>query len=200
MAESVRESYNKICGQWSDFCIKRKVNKCIEDFAELLKPQCKVLDVGCGIGYPIADYLAKRGFIVTGIDVSEEMIKRAESLNLPGAKFFTEDILNFHPDEQYEAIIAFDSLWHIEHDRQEDIYKILSSLMVSGGMLLFTHGKEDGEIIGTMFGEKFYHSAIDGERVKSLLKENGFEILSFIENYIEETTSDRDLLVVAKKI
>ena len=200
MVDSVRESYNKICGQWSDFCISRKVNKCIEDFAELLKPQCRILDVGCGTGFPIDDYLAKRGFIVTGIDISEEMIKRAESLNLPGAKFLTEDILNFHPDEQYEAIIAFDSLWYIEHDRQEDIYKILSSLMISGGMLLFTHGKEDGEIIGTMFGEKFYNIAIDGERVKSLLKENGFEILSFIENYMEETTGDRDLLVVAKKV
>ena len=200
MAESVRESYNKICSQWSDFCIKRKVNKCIEDFAGLLEPKCKVLDVGCGTGYPITAYLANRGFIVTGIDVSEEMIKRAESLNLPGAKFLTDDILKFHPDEQFGAIIAFDSLWHIEHDRQEDIYKILSSLMVSGGMLLFTHGKEDGEIIGTMFGEKFYHSAIDGERVKSLLKKSGFKILSFIENYREKTTGDRDLLVVAKKI
>lgn len=130
MAENVRESYNKICGQWSDFCSSRKVNKCIEDFAELLEPQCKILDVGCGTGYPIDDYLANRGFIVTGIDISEEMIKRAESLKLPNAKFFTEDILKFYPDEQYEAIIAFDSLWHIEHDRQEDIYNFI-----------FTYGK-----------------------------------------------------------
>ena len=90
MVDGVRESYNKICGQWSDFCSSRKVNKCIEDFAELLKTQCKILDVGCGIGFPIDNYLAKRGFLVTGIDISEEMIKRAESLNLPKAKFLTE--------------------------------------------------------------------------------------------------------------
>lgn len=200
MVKYVKDSYNKICGQWSDFCSKRKVNKCIVDFTQLLEPGCRVLDVGCGTGYPIAAYLAENGFSVTGVDVSEEMIKRAESLKLPNAEFFTEDILNFHTDKKFSAVIAFDSLWHIEHDRQKDIYGILSSLMESGGMLLFTHGRTDGEIISEMFGEKFYNSAIDGERIKSLLKENGFEILSFIENYIEETTGDRDLLVIAKKL
>lgn len=200
MVKYVRDSYNKICGQWSDFCSKRKVNKCIADFAQLLEPGCSVLDVGCGTGYPIAAYLVENGFSVTGVDVSEEMIKRAESLKLPNAEFFTEDILNFHTDKKFSAVIAFDSLWHIEHDRQKDIYKILSSLTESGGMLLFTHGRTDGEIISEMFGEKFYNSAIDGERIKSLLKENGFEILSFVENYIEETTGDRDLLVIAKKL
>lgn len=200
MVKYVKDSYNKICGQWSDFCSKRKVNKCIVDFAQLLEPGCSVLDVGCGTGYPIAAYLAESGFSVTGVDISEEMIKRAESQKLPNADFFAEDILDFHADKKFSAVIAFDSLWHIEHDRREDIYKILSSFMESSGMLIFTHGRTDGEIISKMFGEKFYNSAIDGERIKSLLRESGFEILSFIENYKEETTGDRDLLVIAKKL
>ena len=50
-----------------------------------------------------------------------------------------------------------------------------------------------------MFGENFYHSALDLEKIKSLLTENGFEIISLKENYAEEPTGTRDLLITAKK-
>ncbi|EIA64515.1 hypothetical protein cco23_08091, partial [Campylobacter coli 1098] len=35
--------------------------------------------------------------------------------------------------------------------------------------------------------------------IDKLLKQNGFDILSSIEDYIEETTDDRELLIIAKK-
>ncbi len=199
MVKSVRDSYNKICDKWSDFCEGRKVNKCIADFVGLLEPRCKILDAGCGTGYPIAAFLAEKGFRVTGIDISEEMIKRAESLNLTDACFFVEDISEFHSDEKYGAVIAFDSLWHIEYGKQEEIYKVIASVLEQGGKFIFTHGRTDGEVTGTMYGEKFYNSALDGEKVRRLLTENGFEILSFTEDYKEETTGNRDLLVIAEK-
>ncbi len=50
-----------------------------------------------------------------------------------------------------------------------------------------------------MWKESFYHSALDLEKVHKLLKQNGFDILSSIEDYIEETTGDRELLIIAKK-
>lgn len=71
--------------------------------------------------------------------------------------------------------------------------------LTSGGLFLFTHGKNDGEIISTMWKESFYHSALGLEKVHKLLKQNGFDILSSIEDYIEETTGDRELLIIAKK-
>ncbi len=42
----------------------------------MLKP-CKALDVGCGEGY-ISDYLASKGFEVTGIDLSSNAIELAK--------------------------------------------------------------------------------------------------------------------------
>lgn len=199
MKNSVKESYNKICYQWSEFRKGTSVNQCIVDFANRLKPHASVLDVGCGTGYPIAAYLSKQGFRVTGIDLSEEMIKRAKHLDLPHAAFFIEDILDFHSDIKYDAVIAFDSIWHVQHEQQERIYEIIASLMAPGGLFLFTHGKEDGEVIGTMWGEAFYYSALDVTKVHELLKQNGFVVLSSVENYVEKTTGDRDLLIVAQK-
>ena len=109
------------------------------------------------------------------------------------------DLLDFHPPEKYDAVIAFDSLWHVSHDRQKEIYAVVSSLMNIGGYFLFTHGDKDGSIVGEMFGERFYHSALDVEEVHALLAACGFSVLSSVENYKEETTGDRGLLVIAKK-
>ncbi|HEB7542366.1 TPA: class I SAM-dependent methyltransferase, partial [Campylobacter coli] len=80
MENSIKDSYNKICKKWSDFRKSTSTNKCIIDFANDLKLNSRVLDIGCGTGYPIASYLSKQGFQVTGIDISEEMIKQAQKL------------------------------------------------------------------------------------------------------------------------
>ncbi len=199
MENSVKDSYNKICMKWSEFRKSTSINKCIVDFAKNLKPNGSVLDIGCGSGYPISAYLSNQGFQVTGIDISEKMIQQAKQLNLPNAVFLVEDILDFKSEKKYDAIIAFDSIWHIQHDKQEYVYQIISSLLTPGGLFLFTHGKKDGEITGTMWGESFYHSALDLEKVHELLKRNGFEILSSIDDYVEETTGDRELLMIVKK-
>jgi 2-polyprenyl-3-methyl-5-hydroxy-6-metoxy-1,4-benzoquinol methylase len=51
----------------------------LEDLLErgLLKP-CRALDIGCGTGGLVV-YLAKRGFEVTGIDISIIAVKRARA-------------------------------------------------------------------------------------------------------------------------
>lgn len=199
MNKDVRSSYNKISNYWNNFRNKTQINKCIVEFTRNLNPHSKILDIGCGTGYPISAYLSKQGFTVTGIDISEEMIKKAKNLNLPNSTFLVEDILNFKSKEKYDAVIAFDSIWHIAHENQKNIYQIVSSLTVYGGLFLFTHGKTDSEIISTMWGEPFYHSALDLKSVHNLLTKNGFSILSSIENYQEKTTGHRDLLIIAQK-
>ncbi len=195
----IRDSYDKICEQWCDFRKNTKINRCVAEFSELLRPGSKVLDAGCGTGYPISAYLVEKGFAVTGIDISERMIEKARRLGLKSASFLVRDLLDFHPPEKYAAVIAFDSLWHVSHDRQKEIYAVVSSLMNIGGYFLFTHGDKDGSIVGEMFGERFYHSALDVEEVHALLAACGFSVLSSVENYKEETTGDRGLLVIAKK-
>ena len=170
-ADSVKRAYDKISAEWHKFRKDCAINKCIAEFEQLLPRNSEILDVGCGTGYPIAAYLTEKGHRVTGIDVSAQMTKKARALNLPCARFI----------------------------RQESIYPKLASLIKSGGYLLFTHGNREGEITGEMYGETFYYSALDSARVCDLLTNNGFEILTFTENYSEPTTGTRDLLVTARK-
>lgn len=196
---SVESSYDAIVDQWNNFCKKRTINKCIVDFTKKINKNANILDVGCGTGYPISAYLSNNGFHVTGIDISSKMIEKAKQLNLSNATFYKKDLLNFETNEQYDAIIAFDSLWHIDYNFQKNIYQKLANLLKKDGLLLFTHGKENGEIVSTMFDKKFYHTAIDLEELKNILHQNNFEILNCIENYAEPSTGTRDLLMIVKK-
>lgn len=193
-------SYNCICDQWRDYRRNNPLNRCVSDFANLLTSGAQVLDIGCGTGYPIAASLAERGHEVTGIDLSEKMIDYACALTLPRASFFVADIMEFKTDEMFDAVIAFDSLWHIPLDQQERVYEIIGNLVRRGGYFLFTHGKNHGTVTGEMFGHPFVYNALSKEEVMCLLYKNGFAVLSSFEDYIEETTGDRELLIVAQKV
>lgn len=198
-ADSVKRAYDNIADKWAEFRAGCTINKCIAEFVKLLPLHSEILDVGCGTGYPIAAYLTEKGHRVTGIDVSTEMLEKALALKLVNARFINVDFTDYVADTSFDAVIAFDSLWHIAPSAQEEIYLKLASLIKSGGYLLFTHGSRKGKITGEMYGETFYYGALDSSRVRELLAENGFEILTFTENYSEPSTGTRDLLVVAKK-
>ena len=181
--------YDEICPQWDEYRKKTSVNKCIADFSRRLKPNSSILDVGCGTGYPIDFFLSERGFRITGIDSSAKMIEKAASLKLKNTEYHVAELFGFRTEEKFDAIIAFDCLWHICHDNQKYIYGTIASLIKKGGYFIFTHGKKDGEIYGEMMGQTFYYSALDAEEVKKILISEGFEIISFTENYIERTLS-----------
>lgn len=195
----IEQAYDLICDDWQKFRNSTKINKCIVDFCDLITPNGKILDVGCGTGYPIAQYLVERNFFVTGIDVSQKMIDKANKSQLPKAIFIKQDILDFSTDLQYDGVIAFDSIWHIAKEKQCDIYRKIASLMNYGAYFLFTHGNRNDETIGTMFNRQFYYSALAIEELKVIFSEVGLKIVDLIENYKEVSTGERDLLVIAQK-
>lgn len=192
-------AYDKIADEWQDFRKTCVVNKCVEEFCAILPDGARVLDAGCGTGYPISAYLVARGFKVTGIDPSEKMLEKAKTLRLENARFFKSDFLGFETGEKFDAIIAFDCLWYIEPDRQREIYSKAASLLKDGGYFMFTHGKENGEIDGEMMGETFYYAALALCEVDALLNKNGFDVVRKETDYAEPTTGTRDLMIFAKK-
>ena len=71
-----------------------------------------VLDLCCGTGYTSAE-LIKRGFKVTGLDGSKEMLRRARR-NAPRARMILGDARSFDLPPVYGAVVStFDSLNHL---------------------------------------------------------------------------------------
>lgn len=191
-------SYNKIVEEWNNARKDGSISSLLVEFANRLEVNDKVLDIGCGTGSPVTKYLSERHLFVTGIDISEEMIKKAESLNLKNTTFAVIDFFDYLPKEKFAGIIGFDSFFHFEKSKQKSIYKKVSSMLKQGGYLLFTHGKYNGEIIDTMFDEEFYYSSLEVSEVRKLLKEAGFEIIKLIEDY-KENKDTRELIVLSIK-
>src|SRR5579884_2336243 len=77
-----------------------------------LKPGAAILDLCCGDGR-ISAALARRGFRVTGIDGSEEMLAYAQRRS-PESQFLLADARDFHLPARFDAAIStFDSLNHV---------------------------------------------------------------------------------------
>ena len=63
------------------------------------------LDVGCGAGGRIIRKLEDQGFVITGVDVSGEMITLAIQ-NHPNGTFYVKDICTWETEIKFNLIIA----------------------------------------------------------------------------------------------
>lgn len=194
-----RTSYNRIAKQWTDIRKDSFVSKLVVDFADKVKPSGHILDIGCGSGLPLTKYLSGRGFRVTGLDAAEEMIAIAKSSSISRADFIIGDFLDFNTNNKFDAILAWDSLWHFPKNSQGSVYSKIGNMLTANGYFLFTHGNVDGEHIDTMMGEQFYYSAISEQDIYERLKESDFEIVYSHRDFLENK-SHRALAVLAVKL
>jgi SAM-dependent methyltransferase len=100
--------YNRWMGE--DFC--RRALPVIDGLLlSKLPPNASVLDLCCGSGQ-MARALTGRGFRVTGVDASEEMLSFARE-NASSAKFVRSDVRRFCRPGAYDAVLStFNSLAH----------------------------------------------------------------------------------------
>jgi SAM-dependent methyltransferase len=134
-----------------------------------------VLDIGCGFGWPIADYLLSRGLRVTGIDASPAMIARCRE-SFPDQQWRVADMRKLALDTTFDGILAWDSFFHLTGRDQQAMFPIFRKHAAPGSALLFTSGPEEGEALGQLYGETLYHASLAPEHYLSLLNTNGFVV------------------------
>lgn len=95
-----------------------------------------ILNLGCGTGMHDLE-LSKRGYEMTGLDLSEEMIKIAKK-RCPEINFIVGDMSNFNIDKKFDAVICmFSSLGYLIEDKQiEDFLKSVKKHLNKNGLLI----------------------------------------------------------------
>lgn len=85
-----------------------------ELFSSIVKPGGMILDVGCGPGRDSA-FFVSRGFAVTGIDLSEQLLSYAREA-APGATFLNRDIRQMGTfTASFDGVWACASLLHLTY-------------------------------------------------------------------------------------
>lgn len=136
-----------------------------------------ILDLGCGTGQPIAQYCIERGFAIVGIDGSVQLINRAQKY-FPLQTWIVGDMRQIDLRQQFGAIIAWHSLFHLPVQDQRNMFAIFAKHVTSGGILLFTSGPQAGEVWSDNGGQMLYHASLSADEYKSLLAQYGFVLLS----------------------
>ena len=114
-------------------------------FRLLPPPPARILDLGCGTGWT-SQFFARRGYRVTGQDISSEALALARDFS---TQLGIGDTLDFHDgdyeslpfDKEFDVAIFYDSLHHAEDEGAAvaSAYRALKP----GGMLI-THEPGEG--------------------------------------------------------
>ena len=101
----------------------------------------RVLDLGCGGGEPIDRFLIDQGFVVTGVDAAGSQIDLAHT-RFPRARWIKADMRTVEIDEQFDAVVAWNSLTWLSHADQALMATRAAEWLKRGGRLLFNAAPE----------------------------------------------------------
>ena len=144
----------------------------LERAIALCKSRRMALDVGCGSGGRMLEKVLASGFRVTGIDVSSGMLQIANASH-PTVEFVYADISDWVTPLRFDLIVAWDSTFHLPYELHAPVIGKLCACLAEQGVLLFTAGGIDGEIVGTMYGHEFAYSSLSDTELMRLLYRAG---------------------------
>jgi SAM-dependent methyltransferase len=152
----------------------------VDRFLNLMPPRPSVLDLGCGMGEPIARYLIEHGCIVTGVDSSPTMIALCRQ-RFPQHDWTVADMRGLSLGRTFLGVLAWDSFFHLERDQQRRMFQVFAEHAAAGSALMFSSGDKDGESIGSSYcGEPLYHASLAPAEYRALLECSGFEVVAFV--------------------
>ena len=145
----------------------------LDRFADKLPRGADLLDLGCGMGNPVAGYFLRCGFDVTGVDAAPAMIELAQSKH-PGAKWYIGDMRDLPTLGRFQGVYSWDGFFHLSVAEQRAALPQICKLVEPGGALMLTVGTGEGEVTGTIGGEPVYHASLSQNEYEACLDEAGF--------------------------
>jgi SAM-dependent methyltransferase len=161
---------------------------------DLLRPEDKILEVGCGIGNLTAE-LSRKGYDITGTDISREAIKYGIE-KYGDIKLLVQpaEDLDFE-DGAFDAVLSFDLFEHIAAI-DKHISEVRRVLRLGGYYLYQTPNKYSNIIYETLRTRSMqwrrYHPSLHSPgQLRRRMARHGFEIRFVKMNPINEFTEKK---------
>ena len=132
-----------------------------------------VLDVACGTGVLIPDYLKRKVASVTGIDISPKMAEIAKAkFPQPEVTILCGDVESTYFGKQFDCIVVYNAFPHFPDP--ERLIATLSGLLKPGGTLTVAHGMSREKIDAHHHGSAHHVSngLMTAEDLASIFKES----------------------------
>ena len=188
LAENIIQIYKKHGRAWAelrgDFLYEQAW---LDRFLSIIPKHSNILDLGCGSGTPIAQYLIGNNCSIVGVDTSDVMLEMAKQ-NFPEQTWIQADMRNVELDskfdqkleQKFQGILAWDSFFHLTQDDQRKMFEQFSKFAGHGTALMFSSGPANGEAVGELFGDALYHASLSADEYSELLNQYGFEEVMMI--------------------
>jgi ubiquinone/menaquinone biosynthesis C-methylase UbiE len=147
-------------------------------FADMLPPDARVLDLGCGAGTPHTAFLSQT-FHVIGVDISQTQLQMAIA-RVPNAHFILADMSSLHfPPASFDGVTAIYSLIHVPREEQPQLLAAIRGWLKPNGFAFLVLGANDtssGEE-ADWFGAPMLWSHYDTETNLQMLNDAGLHVL-----------------------
>lgn len=160
---------------------------------DTVPPRGSVLDLGCGNGIPAARLLAPR-FRVTGVDLSEVMIRRARRA-VPAARFHRADMATIDfAARSFDAVVSFYAIIHLPLPEQRPLFRRIHAWLKPGGVFVAMLGHAAVEEVDSNWlnsGVPMYWSHADARTYARWLEAAGLEVRH--QEFVPEGTGGHEL-------
>jgi SAM-dependent methyltransferase len=171
-----------------------ELRECLRTFTHIvdrlgLGVRSQVLDVGCGPGW-LSEFLARCGYWVTGVDVSEDMVRIAreriaaidqpigEDIE-PLADFHAMPVLEMPWSDRFDAAILYDAMHHF--DDEIETLRVIRRTLVPGGRIFIHEGvrpregsEGERQLISEMEEYGTLESPFDPDYLVAVVEKAGF--------------------------
>lgn len=148
-----------------------------------------VLDVACGTGVLIPDYLARNVRKITAVDISDEMIRIAsDKFQESNVEFFCADIEELALPDLYDTCMIYNAFPHFSNPAT--LIACLADKLVQGGRLTIAHSMSRAQL-------NSHHSGSARKVSNGLMSED--ELAKLFEGFFEVDVkiSDNRMYVVS---
>jgi len=143
-----RRLYNNLAWTWPIISLPKDYREEAAHYKQVFKKYSRIkvktlLNLGCGGGN--VDWVLKKSFAVTGVDISRNMLRIAQRLN-PEVRYQYGDMRTIRLGKSFDAVLIHDSINYMLTEKDlKSVFKTAYIHIKPGGMLL-TYAEEHGRI------------------------------------------------------
>lgn len=143
----IAEFFDSVADSWDSGMVKsqQKIDK-ILDIAEIFQGKT-VLDIACGTGVLISDYVSRNVKNCVAVDISPKMIEIAKIkfADNGNVRFVCADASDFDFGENFDCAVIYNAFPHFANP--EKLFKNVAKHLKLGGRLTIAHGMSREELL-----------------------------------------------------